>query len=92
MDAEHTVAPSVDRGNLRVLATDRFDRHEMGEGRRLDAGTASIVRDAVISIENGPVLALWQPGNDIDGRAKRCGLPAGARLEDPSADSLQEAL
>ncbi len=27
-------------------------------------GTASIVRDAVISIENGPVLALWQPGGD----------------------------
>jgi hypothetical protein len=25
-------------------------------------GNASIVRDAVISIENGPVLALWQPG------------------------------
>ena len=27
-------------------------------------GTAAIVRDAIISIENGPVLALWQPGND----------------------------
>jgi len=27
-------------------------------------GTASIVRDAVISIENGPVLALWEPGSD----------------------------
>jgi hypothetical protein len=27
-------------------------------------GTASIVRNAVISIENGPVLALWQPGSD----------------------------
>jgi hypothetical protein len=25
-------------------------------------GTASLVRDAVIRIENGPVLALWQPG------------------------------
>ena len=27
-------------------------------------GTASVVRDAVISIENGPVLALWEPGTD----------------------------
>src|SRR5207249_2897569 len=27
-------------------------------------GTASIVRDAIISIENGPVLALWQPGSE----------------------------
>jgi hypothetical protein len=27
-------------------------------------GTASIVRDAVIRIENGPVLALWEPGSD----------------------------
>jgi hypothetical protein len=27
-------------------------------------GTTSIVRDAVISIENGPILALWEPGGD----------------------------
>ena len=27
-------------------------------------GTTSIVRDAVISIENGPMLALWEPGGD----------------------------
>ncbi len=27
-------------------------------------GNPSIVRDAVISIDNGPVLSLWQPGSD----------------------------
>jgi hypothetical protein len=27
-------------------------------------GTPTIVRDAIISVENGPTLALWQPGSD----------------------------
>jgi hypothetical protein len=27
-------------------------------------GTASIAREAIIGIENGPVLALWEPGGD----------------------------
>ena len=35
-------------------------------------GTASIVRDAIISIENGPVLALWEPGSETTAA------PAGA--------------
>jgi len=45
-------------------------------------GTASIVRDAVISIENGPVLALWQPGGNSmaapSGAAFK--LPPGAKI------------
>jgi len=45
-------------------------------------GTASIVRDAIISIENGPVLGLWEPGSDItpapSGAAFR--IEAGSKL------------
>ena len=45
-------------------------------------GTASIVRDAVISIENGPVLTSVGAGRRRDSSAERCRLPAGAWLED----------
>ena len=45
-------------------------------------GTPSMVRDAVISIANGPVLALWVAGDETvaapDGAAFR--LPPGATL------------
>ena len=45
-------------------------------------GTASIVRRAVIAVENGPVLAVWEPGDEASpapgGAAFR--LQAGAKL------------
>lgn len=45
-------------------------------------GTASMVRRAVIGVENGPVLAVWEPGDDLTpapgGTAFR--LPEGAKL------------
>jgi hypothetical protein len=45
-------------------------------------GERSMVRDAVISLENGPVLAAWVPGHQAiatpNGTAFK--LPAGARL------------
>ena len=46
-------------------------------------GTPSMVRRARIAVENGPVLAVWQPGDDVSptpgGTAFR--LPAGAKLQ-----------
>ena len=53
----------------------------MGETADLIPGTASIVRDAVISIENGPVLALWEPGSE-----KR--LPPGAAFRLPPGSKI----
>ena len=45
-------------------------------------GTPAMVRDAVISVEEGPLLAPWVPGDDVvpapSGAAFR--LPAGAKL------------
>jgi len=54
-------------------------------------GTASIVRDAIISIENGPVLALWEPGSETMATPSDAVFRL-APVEDPFADSLQEAL
>ena len=64
MDAEHTVPPSaieeVREFSLPINVTDT----KWIKAADLMPGTPSIVRDAVISIENGPVLALWQPGGE----------------------------
>ena len=64
MDAEHTVAPGVIEdtyeGSLPVNVTST----KWVKAADLMPGAASIVREALISIENGPVLALWQPGTE----------------------------
>ena len=64
MDAEHTVPPSaiedVSEFSLPVNVPDT----KWIKAADLMPGNPSIVRDAVISIENGPVLALWQPGGN----------------------------
>lgn len=67
MDAEHTVAPGnmeeTSDFSLPVPLSGMTDTKWV-KAADLMPGTASIVRDAVISIENGPVLALWEPGSD----------------------------
>lgn len=72
MDVEHTVAASVTDEicdfSLPVNVTDAT----WIRAADLMPGNASIVRDAVISVENGPVLALWQPG------AETIAAPSGA--------------
>jgi hypothetical protein len=64
MDAEHTV-PSETMEEVREfsLATNVTDAKWV-KAADLMPGAASIVRDAIISIENGPVLALWEPGSE----------------------------
>jgi hypothetical protein len=64
MDAEHTVA-----GNAIEEVSDFSLPANVADTKWIKAadlmpGNAAIVRDAVISIENGPVLALWEPGGD----------------------------
>jgi hypothetical protein len=64
MDAPHTLAPgAVEEVSDFSLPANVADMKWI-KAADLMPGTASIVRDAVISIENGPVLALWQPGGD----------------------------
>ncbi len=62
MEGEHTVPPSaieeVSEFSMPINVTDT----KWIKAADLMPGNPSMVRDAVISIENGPVLALWQPG------------------------------
>jgi hypothetical protein len=54
------------------------------KGVDLLPGASSMVREALIQIENGPVLAVWVPGHDARAMTPPGGagfkLPAGARL------------
>jgi hypothetical protein len=64
MDVEHTVAPgTIEQTADLSLPTNLTDTRWI-KAVDLLPGNASIVRNAVIEIENGPVLALWEPGND----------------------------
>ena len=63
MDIEHTMAAgAIDEVSEFSLSPNVSDTKWI-KAADLMPGTASIVRDAIISIENGPVLAVWQPGN-----------------------------
>ena len=64
MDVEHTVAPSAIEEVREFSLPSNLAETKWIKAADLMPGTASIVRDAVISVENGPVLALWQPGGD----------------------------
>src|SRR5438094_10279435 len=64
MDAEHTVAPGMIEETYESSMPLNVTSTKWVKAADLMPGAASIVRDAVISIENGPVLALWQPGTD----------------------------
>lgn len=62
MDAEHTVAANAMEEVYEFSLPTNVNDTKWIKAADLMPGTASVVRDAVISIENGPVLALWQPG------------------------------
>ena len=82
MDVAQTLPPgSLEKSADLSLFTNLQDARWV-KAADLMPGNASIVRDAVISIENGPVLALWEPGTDTiaapDGTAFR--LPGGSKI------------
>jgi hypothetical protein len=64
MDAEHTVAATALEEVREFSLPINLTETKWIKAADLMPGTPSIVRDAVISIENGPVLALWQPGGE----------------------------
>jgi hypothetical protein len=63
VDVEHTVAAGAIEDVSEFSLSPNVTDTKWIKAADLMPGTASIVRDAVISIENGPVLALWQPGS-----------------------------
>lgn len=72
MEAEHTVASGTIEETAELSLPVHVTDAKWVKAADLLPGNASIVRDAVISIENGPVLALWEPGSDATAA------PAGA--------------
>jgi len=85
MDAEHTVATSAIEEVCEFSLAANVTETKWIRAADLMPGAASIVRDAVISIENGPVLALWEPGGQT------IAVPSGAafRLTPGSKIHLQ---
>lgn len=64
METDHTVPPEkMDEVVDFVLPTNVTDTKWV-KAADLMPGTASIVRDAIIGVENGPVLAVWEPGTE----------------------------
>ena len=64
MDAEHTVSPSAIEELSEFLLPTNLTETKWIKAADLMPGNPSIVRDAVISTDNGSVLSLWQPGSD----------------------------
>jgi hypothetical protein len=90
LDVEHTVAPGTVAETSEFSLPTNLTAMKWVKAADLMPGTASIVRDAVISIENGPVLTLWEPGSDTtaapsDARGDRRGDLAPDAPFQPSA-------
>jgi hypothetical protein len=82
MTEEHVVpAGTMDENREFVLATG-ITETKWVKAVDVEPGAASMVREAVVVVDGGPVLAAWVPGHDAisapSGAAFR--LPAGAKL------------
>jgi hypothetical protein len=64
MDAEYTMASGTTEEVCEFSLSTNIRDTKWVKAADVMPGTASIVRDAVISTENGSVLAIWQPGGD----------------------------
>jgi len=64
MGAEHTLPAGKIEDTVQVTLSTGLTEAKWVKAADLMPGTVSVVRDAVISIENGPVLDVWEPGDD----------------------------
>jgi len=82
MDADYTVAAGTSEEMCEFILPTGLTEEKWVTAADLLPGTPSMVRDAVISVEKGPVLAAWVPGYDgtpaPSGTAFR--VPAGTKL------------
>ena len=82
MDTPHSLAANTLEETCDFLLSAGTTEAKWIRAADLLPGTPSMVRDAVISVDNGAVLALWEPGSDRiatpGGTAFR--LPAGAKI------------
>jgi hypothetical protein len=82
MEAEQTLGPGKLEESADLSLPTNLAETKWVKAADLMPGNLSIVRDAVISIENGPVLALWEPGTDATPAPNGTALPlpAGSKI------------
>ncbi len=82
MPAEHVVSATVIEETTEVALATSFTERRWLKGVDLLPGDASIVRDATVAVENGPVLAAWVAGErtPLAPETAAFELPPGARL------------
>jgi hypothetical protein len=82
LDKPHALGPGTTEEDVEFTIATNLKEERWVKAADLLPGDRSMVRDAVISVEKGPVLATWVPGHEViappSGAAFR--LPAGARL------------
>jgi hypothetical protein len=82
MEVEHTIAADTSSETKDFVISTGMSETRWVKAADLLPGAPSVVRSAIISVENGPVLAAWSTGDDLnaapEGTAFR--LPAGVKL------------
>jgi len=83
MESEFTLAEATKEETREFILSTNLTEPRWAKVVDLLPSAAAIVRNAVVSIDNGPVLAVWVPADDAiaapSGAAFR--LPAGAKLK-----------
>jgi hypothetical protein len=82
MEAEHVLPPGKVEDAIEVTIPTNLAEAKWVKAADLLPGEPTMVRDAVISLENGPVLAMWVPGTDPVGTPSGAAfkVPAGAKI------------
>ncbi len=82
MPQPYTVGPNIMQASNEVTIPTTFTDTRWVKAVDLKPGTPSMVRRAYISVEGGPLLTVWEPGDDVvdppSGAAFK--IPAGAKL------------
>lgn len=82
MPEPHVLAPGEMESDVDVLIPTNFTDAKWVKAADLLPGAPSMVRRATISVENGPVLAVWEPAMDPVAAPSGTGfkIPAGAKI------------
>jgi hypothetical protein len=64
MPKEHALGPGVVEDSLDVTIPTNVTETKWVKATDLLPGNTSMVRRALITVENGPVLAVWEPGDE----------------------------
>ncbi len=85
MESEHTVPEAANDETVDFVLPTGLTETRWVKAVDLMPGAPQVVRNAVISIDNGPVLAVWVPGDDLiaapSGAAFRLNPGAKLRLQ-----------